>query len=106
MRAAELLWDDERKRYGEVTDKYAADIETYKSEVKKLTEECRENASLGTAISKKNELEEQVKSLSQQLLRKQASVQELLAERSAFKVRVHDLTTRYSDMTHTRMSVM
>ena len=98
MRAAELLWEDERKRYGEVTDKYAADIETYKNEIRELTEESKENAILGSAISKKNELEEQVKSLSQQLLRKQSSVQELLAERSALKVRVQDLTTR-SDYT-------
>lgn len=95
MRTAQLLWEDERKRNSEVTSKYAADLEDFRNEIMKLKLESKNDAILGNTSSKKNELEEQIKTLSQQLLKKQTNVQELLVERSALKVRVQDLTMRF-----------
>lgn len=88
-----MIWEDERKRYTEVTNKYAADIEDYKLKLSKYSSELH-NGSTSSHGLKMAELEEQIKSLSQQLLKKQSNVQELLAERSAMKVRLHDLELR------------
>lgn len=97
MKAAHLLWDDERARFSEVADKYASDIEVLQCEISKLRQDTNCDITVGAAMLKKTELEEQVKMLSQQLLKKQANVQELLAERSALKVRVQDLISRYAN---------
>ena len=96
MRAAELLWEDERKRFTEAANKYAMDIEEYKVKLQKAKMEVKSDADhQPIPTMKKTEYENEIKQLSQQLLKKQESVQELLAERSALKVRVHDLVTRY-----------
>jgi regulator of replication initiation timing len=88
-----LLWDDEKKRLNESMNKYAAEIE----ELKKNLSTAQQHTAVGTDGIFRNirtDAEDQVKSLSQQLLKKQSMVQDLLAERSALKVRVHDLETR------------
>lgn len=70
-------------------------MENLKVELSKASVESRQHLN-GESLTEKNDLEEQNKQLSLQLLRKQTNLQELLAERSALKVRVYDLTTRYN----------
>jgi hypothetical protein len=59
------LWEDERKRFSEVTSKYATDIEGCKAEIAKAAEERardRDSGALGSSlgVAKKNDPEEQI----------------------------------------------
>ena len=102
-----MVWEDEKKRLSELAARYAASVE----EMKAKLENVQVNVG-GIMVARRSggvtvhdqlsggnscvaDFEEQVKNLSQQLLKKQAAVQDLLAERSAIKVRVSDLELRY-----------
>jgi hypothetical protein len=97
MKTSHAVWNDEKIRLTELCSSYAATIEELKSKLSALS---TAGGSLARASNQTNgdggpdNFDEQMKSLSQQLLRKQATVQDLLAERSALKVRLHDLETR------------
>eukprot|EP00607_Mallomonas_marina_P010832 CAMPEP_0182421048 /NCGR_PEP_ID=MMETSP1167-20130531/6239_1 /TAXON_ID=2988 /ORGANISM="Mallomonas Sp, Strain CCMP3275" /LENGTH=504 /DNA_ID=CAMNT_0024597773 /DNA_START=46 /DNA_END=1561 /DNA_ORIENTATION=+ len=100
-KAAQVLWEDERERHTATMNELETEIAELRNKLKQSQEEKEKKhpnqSSSGLSLSLSSSaasLEQQVNSLSQQLLRKQSIVQDLQAERAALKARVLDLQNK------------
>lgn len=99
-KALQLNYDDEKDVNRRLTDsirslqQQVATLQVSGSEVNASTNTAQTSAGESASMSDVSDLKNQIEHLSKMLLKKQANVLELQAERSALKSRVTDLQTR------------